>query len=174
MKPFYFIKVNCHSPLVVFYTDSLRSPTICTINNKQPFVSCSVPHTCFGLYKGNHQGGCLQPPYWWPKTQMRTRNISLGVKATGALGWHPYHLHVPKVLKSESDTLGTLNVCPELSRVCCTEVYGSYPVKCGGRGGTGAALQIGRSLVRFQMVSLEFFIDTILPIALWPWGRLSL
>jgi len=31
-----------------------------------------------------------------------------------------------------------------------------------------AVLQIGRSLVRFQMVSLEFFIDIILPIALWP------
>jgi len=35
-------------------------------------------------------------------------------------------------------------------------------------------LQIGRSLVRFQMVSLEFFIDIILPTALWPWGRLGL
>ena len=38
----------------------------------------------------------------------------------------------------------------------------------------GAVLQIGRSLARSQMVSLEFFIDIILPIVLWPWGRLSL
>ena len=31
------------------------------------------------------------------------------------------------------------------------------------------ALQIGRSRVRFPMVSLEVFIDIILPVALWPW-----
>ena len=36
------------------------------------------------------------------------------------------------------------------------------------------ALQAGRSRVRFPMVSLEYFIDIILPAAIWPWGCLSL
>jgi len=44
----------------------------------------------------------------------------------------------------------------------------------GGAVGRGTALQAGRSRIRFPMVSLEFFIDIILPSALWPCGRLSL
>jgi len=36
------------------------------------------------------------------------------------------------------------------------------------------ALQAGRSRGRFPMVSLETFMDIILPTALWPWGRLNL
>jgi hypothetical protein len=36
------------------------------------------------------------------------------------------------------------------------------------------ALQAGKSRVRFPMVSVEFFIDIILSVALWPMGRLNL
>ena len=37
--------------------------------------------------------------------------------------------------------------------------------------GSGTALQVRRSRVRFLMMSLEFFIDIILPAAVWPWGN---
>ena len=46
---------------------------------------------------------------------MSTTNISWGVKAVGALGWQPYHLHVPIVLKSGSLNLlepsGPIQAC---------------------------------------------------------------
>jgi len=42
------------------------------------------------------------------------------------------------------------------------------PGACGGAVGRGTAIQAGRSRVRFPMVSLEFFVDIILPAALWP------
>ena len=54
----------------------------------------------------------------------------------------------------------------------------SFPYyNLGVRGGAvvwGTALLAGRSRVRFPMVSKEFFIDVILPAALWLWSRLSL
>ena len=38
-------------------------------------------------------------------------------------------------------------------------MFSSCRYVCAFRGGTGAVLQIGRSLVRSQLVSLEFFIE---------------
>jgi len=51
------------------------------------------------------------------------------------------------------------------------------PIIIGAHSGAvcwDTALQTGRSRVRFPMFSLKFFIDIILPAALWPWGWLSL
>jgi len=52
----------------------------------------------------------------------------------------------------------------------CILLHGACRSVVGGV----TALQVGRSRVRFPMVSLEFFIDVILPAALWPCDRLSL
>jgi len=43
-----------------------------------------------------------------------------------------------------------------------------------GAFGSGTALQAGKARVRFPFVSLEFFVDVILPAAIWSWGRLTL
>jgi hypothetical protein len=64
-----------------------------------------------------------------------------------------------------------------LSRVTLFFFYSHSCGSLGARGGAvgwDTALQTGRSRVRFAMVSLEFFIDIILPAAQWPWGWLSL
>jgi hypothetical protein len=70
----------------------------------------------------------------------------------------------------------TLTVCKSKSR--STSVVNNWKVFLlflGGprwHSGKGAVLQIGRSLVQSQMVSLEFFIDIILPIAgIFPGGK---
>jgi len=59
---------------------------------------------------------------------MSTRNISRGLKVTRVLGWQPYHLHVPNVLKSESLNLlepsGPVQACNgiALPDLCGTQV----------------------------------------------------
>jgi hypothetical protein len=71
--------------------------------------------------------------------------------------------------------------CFKGTKKCDEELVGFIDVYTFGytggtrwRSGLATALQTGRSQDRFPMVLLEFFIDIILPAALWPWGRLSL
>jgi len=80
-----------------------------------------------------------------PLVKMSTRNIFLGVKAAGALGWRPHHLHVPNVMKMwEPKPPGTLRATPGLLRDCFTfpflRFFCRHPVKLNAR-------KINKSLV---------------------------
>ena len=89
-----------------------------------------------------------------------------GVKSGRGVTLAPHPLLVPWSWKSRAIPLlplWTVRTVQNLS--ACTRVHFTFYL---------TALQAGRSRVRFPMVSLEFFIDIILPAALWPWGRLSL
>ena len=64
-------------------------------------------------------------------TEMSTRTVSWGVKAAGAYGWQPYHLHVLIVLKSGSlsllETSGSVQACNGIALplpwFCCQPAF---------------------------------------------------
>jgi len=66
-----------------------------------------------------------------PLTEISTRNISLGEKASGAYGWQPYYRHVSTVLKSGSLNLlepsGPVQACNGIALpLPLTEVFACY------------------------------------------------
>ena len=66
-------------------------------------VACSIPHSVIGIFHWhNPSSRTMALGSTQPLTEMSTRNTSWGVKAPGAWGWQPYHLHVPIVLRSGS------------------------------------------------------------------------
>ena len=69
-------------------------------------VAGSIPDGVTGIFHWhNPSGRTMALGLTQPLTEMSTRNFSWVVKAAGAYGWQPYHLHVPTVLKS-----GNLNL----------------------------------------------------------------
>jgi len=66
-------------------------------------VAGSIPHGVIWIFHWhNPSGRTVALGSTQLLTEMSTRNISWGVKAAGAWGWQPCHLHVSSVLKSGS------------------------------------------------------------------------
>jgi len=84
----------------------------------------------------------------------------LGGGGGGEEGWKLGGLRAYK-----SNSFISYYVSPSL-RALFVEYEGELGAR-GGAVGWGTALQVGRSRVLFPMASLEFFIDIILPAALW-------
>ena len=111
-----------------------------------------------------------------PPTQ-RLPGLSPGNKATSAWRWPPQSgIEVKERVEIPLLPLWAFMACYR-ANVACNNNNNNKKKNTEANGGVvgwGTALQAGRSWVRFQMVSLEFFVDVILPAALWPWGRFSL
>jgi len=56
-------------------------------------------------------------------TEMSTGNISWGVKAAGAKGWQPYHLHVSSHEIWEPQPPGSLMACNEIDFNIANEAW---------------------------------------------------
>ena len=83
-------------------------------------VAGSIPDGVIGVFHWhNPSGRTMALGLTQLLTEMSTRNISLRTKAASAKGWHPYHLHVPIVLKCGSLKLlepsGPVQACNEVA-----------------------------------------------------------
>ena len=122
---------------------------------------------------------CAQYTHWYVLNSMTTEpKASLICSWQPAPGTYPeldiFSPHIPTHSISLRSVIvinwNTSIINNRLNFVTLTILYDGV---CGGAVGWGAVLQPGRSWVRFPMVSLEFFIDIILLVTLWPWGWLS-
>jgi len=90
-----------------------------------------------------------------------------------ALLWKLFYIFNSTVIDWTCLFLVVLDTLSVTHTIGCRSCRMSVAVRCGALC-WGTALQAGRSWVQFQVVSsLEFFINIILPAALWPWGWYS-
>ena len=75
-------------------------------------VAGSIPDGVIGIFHWhNPSGRTMALGSTQPLTEMSTRNISWGVKAAGAYGWQPYHLHVLTGSLTLLETSGPAEAC---------------------------------------------------------------
>jgi hypothetical protein len=66
-------------------------------------VAGSIPYGAIGIFHWHNPSGCtVAPGVESASNRNEYLGYLLGVKADGAYGWQPYHLHVPIVYKSGS------------------------------------------------------------------------
>jgi hypothetical protein len=87
-------------------------------------VAGSIPYDVIGMFHSHNPSGRIMAlGLTQPLTEMSTRNISWGLKATGAYGWKPYHRQVLIVLKSGNLSLleasGPVQACNGIVFVYC-------------------------------------------------------
>ena len=129
---------------LTWWTSVIRDCTILTTNNRESMIN-SRPCYFNGYYALYH-------------------------------AWCQTCCHIRQVLPQSVRILGQWVRITQGTQMC--QFLFIFILSCmgvpDGSIGWGTALQTGRFRVRFQLVSLEFFIDIILPAALWPLGWLSL
>ena len=154
--------------------------TFCYMNHRVFFSVWSLPIDPFGYAAARRAStglvirviGAEEPPLWlWG-----------AILCVCILVWN---LH-PQTFRSnpcglevwrQSSTKGNNCRQPRPSWKAYSSSSSQIREQLGARSGAvgwGTALQPGRSRFRFPIMSLELFIDIILPVALWYWGRLSL
>ena len=72
-------------------------------------VAGSICDGATGIFHWHNPSSCIMAlGLTQTLTEMSSGNISWRVKAAGAEGWQPYHLHMPTVLKFQSGSLKLL------------------------------------------------------------------